>query len=145
MSTENIIEESRNLRKERIGKVFSNKMDKSITVVVERKMKHPIYGKFVKIWSNDGVLAYCITPYLGGFLAEHPGLRLSILSDRNLPKQGQGYADVVVGFEQPKQAEVISFPVASAACACCGTGAASSIARQTGRPSSAPRRCRGVT
>jgi len=48
MSTENIIEESRNLRKERIGKVFSNKMDKSITVVVERKMKHPIYGKFVK-------------------------------------------------------------------------------------------------
>jgi small subunit ribosomal protein S17 len=48
MSTENIIEESRNLRKERIGKVSSNKMDKSITVVVERKMKHPIYGKFVK-------------------------------------------------------------------------------------------------
>lgn len=67
----------------------------------------------VKIWSNDGVLAYCITPYLGGFLAEHPGLRLSILSDRNLPKQGQGYADVVVGFDQPKQAEVISFPVAT--------------------------------
>lgn len=48
MSTENITPESRNLRKERIGKVSSNKMDKSITVVVERKMKHPIYGKFVK-------------------------------------------------------------------------------------------------
>jgi small subunit ribosomal protein S17 len=47
MSTEiNSLE--RNLRKERIGKVSSNKMDKSITVVVERKMKHPIYGKFVK-------------------------------------------------------------------------------------------------
>jgi small subunit ribosomal protein S17 len=48
MSTENTKSESRNLRKERIGKVFSNKMDKSITVVVERKMKHQIYGKFVK-------------------------------------------------------------------------------------------------
>ena len=38
----------RNLRKERIGRVVSNKMDKSITVQVERKVKHPIYGKFVK-------------------------------------------------------------------------------------------------
>lgn len=40
--------ETRNLRKERIGLVTSNKMDKSIVVVVERKVKHPIYGKFVK-------------------------------------------------------------------------------------------------
>ncbi|MEJ2003452.1 MAG: 30S ribosomal protein S17 [Cyclobacteriaceae bacterium] len=39
--------ESRKLRKERIGKVASNKMDKSITVVVNRKEKHPVYGKFV--------------------------------------------------------------------------------------------------
>lgn len=38
----------RNLRKERIGIVVSTKMDKSITVLVERKTKHPIYGKFVK-------------------------------------------------------------------------------------------------
>lgn len=38
----------RNLRKERIGVVVSNKMQKSITVLVERKTKHPIYGKFVK-------------------------------------------------------------------------------------------------
>jgi small subunit ribosomal protein S17 len=37
----------RNLRKERIGKVTSNKMTKSITVAVDRKVKHPIYGKFV--------------------------------------------------------------------------------------------------
>lgn len=37
----------RNLRKERVGKVVSNKMDKSITVAVEKRMKHPIYGKFV--------------------------------------------------------------------------------------------------
>lgn len=37
----------RNLRKERIGVVVSNKMDKSIVVVVKRKVKHPIYGKFV--------------------------------------------------------------------------------------------------
>ena len=38
----------RNLRKERIGVVTSNKMDKSIVVMVERKVKHPLYGKFVK-------------------------------------------------------------------------------------------------
>ena len=39
--------EVRNLRKEKTGRVVSNKMNKSITVVVESKMKHPIYGKFV--------------------------------------------------------------------------------------------------
>jgi small subunit ribosomal protein S17 len=39
--------ETRNLRKERIGVVSSNKMDKSITVAVKWKEKHPIYGKFV--------------------------------------------------------------------------------------------------
>ena len=38
----------RNLRKERVGIVVSNKMDKSIVVAVERHEKHPIYGKFVK-------------------------------------------------------------------------------------------------
>ncbi len=38
----------RGLRKVRIGKVVSNKMDKTITVAVERRFKHPIYGKFVK-------------------------------------------------------------------------------------------------
>jgi len=38
----------RNLRKTRTGVVRSNKMDKTITVAVERKVKHPIYGKFVK-------------------------------------------------------------------------------------------------
>ena len=38
----------RNLRKERIGVVVSTKMDKSIVVAVERKEKHPMYGKFVK-------------------------------------------------------------------------------------------------
>jgi len=36
------------LRKTRIGVVSSNKMTKTITVAVERKVKHPIYGKFVK-------------------------------------------------------------------------------------------------
>ena len=38
----------RNLRKIRVGVVTSDKMDKTITVAVERKVKHPIYGKFVK-------------------------------------------------------------------------------------------------
>ena len=40
--------ETRNLRKVRVGVVTSNKMTKTITVAVERKVKHPIYGKFVK-------------------------------------------------------------------------------------------------
>lgn len=38
----------RNLRKQLIGIVTSNKMDKSISVSVERRIQHPIYGKFVK-------------------------------------------------------------------------------------------------
>ena len=38
----------RNFRNERIGVVVSNKMDKSIVILVERKVKHPKYGKFVK-------------------------------------------------------------------------------------------------
>jgi len=37
----------RNLRKVRIGKVVSNKMEKSITVLVERRRRHPVYGKYV--------------------------------------------------------------------------------------------------
>jgi small subunit ribosomal protein S17 len=41
------MEMERNERKERIGKVVSNKMQKTITVAVDRKVKHPIYGKFV--------------------------------------------------------------------------------------------------
>jgi small subunit ribosomal protein S17 len=40
--------EARNLRKTRTGVVESNKMDKTVTVAVERKVKHPMYGKFVK-------------------------------------------------------------------------------------------------
>src|SRR5476651_2431727 len=40
--------EERNLRKEKVGLVTSNKMEKSIVVSVERKVKHPKYGKFVK-------------------------------------------------------------------------------------------------
>ena len=38
----------RNLRKERVGVVVSNKMDKSVVVAVARMEKHPVYGKFVK-------------------------------------------------------------------------------------------------
>ncbi len=40
--------ETRKIRKEKIGVVVSNNMDKSIVVEVERKVKHPKYGKFVK-------------------------------------------------------------------------------------------------
>lgn len=40
--------EERNIRKQRIGVVVSNKMDKSISVTVERRLQHPMYGKFVK-------------------------------------------------------------------------------------------------
>jgi len=39
--------EKRNLRKERIGIVVSNKMEKSIVIAVKRRIKHPIYGKFL--------------------------------------------------------------------------------------------------
>ena len=39
--------ETRNLRKERTGVVTSNKMDKSFSVAIKWKEKHPIYGKFV--------------------------------------------------------------------------------------------------
>lgn len=50
-------EVKRNLRKERIGVVVSNKMDKSIVVAVKRKVKHPIYGKFInkttKLYAHD--------------------------------------------------------------------------------------------
>lgn len=42
-----MIMETRNLRKERIGTVVSSKMEKSITIAVQRKVKHPIYGKFI--------------------------------------------------------------------------------------------------
>ncbi|MCK9312147.1 MAG: 30S ribosomal protein S17 [Bacteroidales bacterium] len=41
--------ETRNLRKVKAGFVTSNKMDKSITVAVKWKEKHPIYGKFISI------------------------------------------------------------------------------------------------
>ncbi|MCL3778850.1 30S ribosomal protein S17 [Prolixibacteraceae bacterium JC049] len=51
------MENTRNLRKERIGVVVSNKMDKTISVAVKRKEKHPIYGKFVnkttKFYAHD--------------------------------------------------------------------------------------------
>lgn len=40
--------EVRNLRKQKSGVVVSNKMDKTIAVLVERRLMHPIYGKFVK-------------------------------------------------------------------------------------------------
>ncbi len=39
--------EKRNLRKERTGLVVSNKMDKSIVVQIERRMRHAVYGKFI--------------------------------------------------------------------------------------------------
>jgi small subunit ribosomal protein S17 len=49
--------EARNLRKERVGKVVSNKMTKTITIAVDRKVKHAIYGKFMnkttKLMAHD--------------------------------------------------------------------------------------------
>lgn len=40
--------EERNLRKTRVGRVISNKMDKTIVVAIEDNVKHPVYGKIVK-------------------------------------------------------------------------------------------------
>jgi small subunit ribosomal protein S17 len=49
--------ETRNIRKERIGVVISNQMEKSAVIAVKRKEKHPIYGKFVnktsKLMAHD--------------------------------------------------------------------------------------------
>ncbi|RKD91201.1 30S ribosomal protein S17 [Mangrovibacterium diazotrophicum] len=49
--------ETRNLRKERIGVVVSDKMEKTVVVAVKTKEKHPIYGKFVnkttKFYAHD--------------------------------------------------------------------------------------------
>ena len=42
------METKRGLRKNRVGIVVSNKMDKTITVKVERRVKHPVYGKIVR-------------------------------------------------------------------------------------------------
>jgi small subunit ribosomal protein S17 len=42
------VAESRNLRKTRIGRVVSDKMDKTIVVAVENRVKHPLFGKTVK-------------------------------------------------------------------------------------------------
>jgi small subunit ribosomal protein S17 len=51
------METQRKLRKERIGIVVGNKMNKTIVVAVKRKMKHPIYGKFInkttKLYAHD--------------------------------------------------------------------------------------------
>ncbi len=48
MEERNLTTEERNLRKQRVGLVTSTKMDKTIKVSTERKLRHPIYGKFVK-------------------------------------------------------------------------------------------------
>jgi len=49
--------EKRNLRKERVGVVVSNKMNKSVVVAVKRRVKHPKYGKFInkttKLMAHD--------------------------------------------------------------------------------------------
>ena len=50
----------RNLRKERIGVVVSNKMDKTIIVATEIREKHPLYGKFVKKTRKDIALMITI-------------------------------------------------------------------------------------
>jgi small subunit ribosomal protein S17 len=43
----NVTATERNSRKQRTGRVVSDKMDKSLTVAVDRQVKHPIYGKFI--------------------------------------------------------------------------------------------------
>ncbi len=43
------METKRGLRKNRVGVVVSNKMDKTITVKVERRVKHPVYGKIIRM------------------------------------------------------------------------------------------------
>lgn len=45
--SEQVVSVERSARKERVGRVVSNKMQKTITVAVDRKVKHPMYGKFM--------------------------------------------------------------------------------------------------
>ena len=47
-TTQNTQELDRKARKERVGLVVSDKMNKSITVAIQRQVKHPLYGKFIK-------------------------------------------------------------------------------------------------
>ena len=51
------MERTRNNRKARVGEVTSNKMDKTITVAVKRRVKHPVYGKYIsrttKLMAHD--------------------------------------------------------------------------------------------
>ena len=51
------MKESRSIRKTRVGEVVSDKMDKSITVAVKRRVKHPVYGKYIsktsKLMAHD--------------------------------------------------------------------------------------------
>ena len=51
------MKDRRNIRKTRIGEVTSDKMNKSITVAVKRKIKHPVYGKYIskttKLMAHD--------------------------------------------------------------------------------------------
>ncbi|MBR2370887.1 MAG: 30S ribosomal protein S17 [Clostridia bacterium] len=42
------MEQTRSLRKTRVGRVVSNKMDKTIVVAIEDNVKHPVYGKIIK-------------------------------------------------------------------------------------------------
>jgi small subunit ribosomal protein S17 len=46
------MKEKRGLRKVRVGEVISDKMDKTITVAVERRVKHTVYGKYIKRTTN---------------------------------------------------------------------------------------------
>ena len=48
MGNEVVNTSNHSLKKQRVGTVISNKNDKTITVTVQRKLRHPIYGKFVK-------------------------------------------------------------------------------------------------
>ncbi|WP_076639971.1 30S ribosomal protein S17 [Lewinella sp. 4G2] len=45
---EEVVSSDRNERKSRVGLVASNKMDKTISVTIQRRLQHPIYGKYVK-------------------------------------------------------------------------------------------------
>jgi small subunit ribosomal protein S17 len=47
MNAENQVADKQALKRTLIGRVVSNKMDKTVTVLVERKVKHPVYGKYV--------------------------------------------------------------------------------------------------
>jgi small subunit ribosomal protein S17 len=73
-----MLENPRKARKERVGIVVSNKCDKTITVLVDRRLKHPLYGKYIR--KSDKLMAHDADNVCG------EGDRVKVMETRPLSK-----------------------------------------------------------